>query len=124
MDNQMRGMVAHRDAALGRLARADAVCEHDVAQNDLAIPRIDGDGVEQIGLDHRKGQHVGRLVLVPILPVERLDLFVGGQPHRQLDHRRVAPGPSGKGRARDRRNRGGVGQHLPVAVFPRRIGPG
>ena len=88
--------------ALARLAR-----QHDIPEQHLAIIAV-GERVEQVALHHRKGQDIGRLVLLAIGRVQALDLGVvgfldlddpahseqavhGGRPHTLRD-RRLAQG--------------------------------
>ena len=117
MHDQMRCMIGEAYALFIGLRRAHAVREHDVAEQHLAVVAVLGHCIEQVGLDHRKGEDVGRPVLAAILRVELSDFFVRGQADRDLDRGRRRGEVAMRCR-RDRRTRRTGGERLPVAVRP------
>ncbi|PAV74854.1 hypothetical protein WR25_14118 [Diploscapter pachys] len=119
MYQQVRGMFLHANALFGRLAFAYPMRKHDIAQQQLAIVAILADRIDQIRLHHGKGQDVGRLVFLPILTVERVDLIVGSQADADLDGRRRSEQFAMR-RPLDRRARGPDGEPIPI----KGVGPG
>jgi len=75
---QMRGMRLDGNALVRGFARADAVGENDVSQQDLPAVRA-RDRAEQVAVDHGKGEDVGRLVLRTVSGVQRFHLVVVGE---------------------------------------------
>ena len=74
VDDKMGNVVFERNALFPRFARAGLVSQHDVPQQHR---RPSGSQVEQLSAgEHREGEHVGRLVLSPPLPVQRVDFGV------------------------------------------------
>ncbi|EEF24349.1 conserved hypothetical protein [Ricinus communis] len=117
VDNQVRGMILDADPALQRLGGADAVRQDDVAQQHLAIVAVLGDRFHQVRLDHREGEHVGRLVLPPILAVEDMDFLVRSEAHRDFDRRGVIE-PLEKGGLAKRGLGGADGERFPIRIRP------
>ena len=84
VDEQVRRMLV--DAA--RLSRAASAAHTPCAR--MMSPSNSSRAIvvrslKLVGFRHREGQDVGRLVLAAPMGVERADLLVAGQPHRQLD---------------------------------------
>jgi hypothetical protein len=90
VDNEMGCMGFERDALLRRLTCADAVCEHYVAEQELGRWRLG----QFFRVEHREGQHIGRLVLAAIVAVERVHFLVGGEADRDFDRRSKSCGTS------------------------------
>ena len=80
----MRRMVCNRNVLGLGLGGAHFAREHDIAEQYLAIVAI-GEAGQHIGLDHRKGQDIGRLVFAAIGGVQRLHLAIVGQLYRYFD---------------------------------------
>lgn len=116
MHNKVRGMIFEWNFAFGRLSRASFVSKDDVTEENFAVVGV-GQCVDQVRLDHREGQHVGRLVLLAILPVERLDFAVRGEAEGDFDCRGRG-GEVGVGGRGDGLPRRSFSQDLPIAGGP------
>ena len=79
MEKQMCKLIVDLARVLGRLSLRCLEGDHHLAQVSDLVRRRNEAGLLELGqVDHRKRQHVGRLILTGKLAVEVVDLMVVG----------------------------------------------
>lgn len=104
VDDKVRRVGLESDALLRRLARAGFMRKSDVAEHDWRAIR--GEHLKLVPLEHREGEHVGRLVSLPPLAIKGVDLRVRSEQHAgdkaRVGEQRLPLARSGSSACRER----------------------